>query len=317
MNTQEAINMLRVQSQVTLLDDGTLVIAPTAQGKAVPPMVEELFETRKDITMSTGTAPGAGGNLAHNPTNDTRFHELLTTTRTLGATKGQGEDVQIRHLLSVTQAAFEGVIDNTENKHGLGVDDATMITEEYWKARNSNVTFNPKADNQRKTISCIRQCITLGGWSKGGPGEPIGMVNRAMTLYRNMRKTPDMAKRLMDAANYLIVVARRMKKSDQLLDDDELQALAFKKDPEVLTVEDVLDSTRAKLKKLYEGKHPAGTCASPNVEKAIKALNAELKGIADGKRNAVATQAGADIATEANAQARDEAKTGGAAPVSV
>ena len=257
---------------------------------------------------NTGTAPAHG-------VNDNRFELLLQTSRELGAVKGQGEDVQVKHLLSVTQAAFEGVIDNAEHKHGQGVDDATKITEEYWKARNSNVIFNPKADNQRKTISCVRQCVTLGSWSKGGSGEPLGMINTAMTQYRNMRKDPTVAKRMIDAANYLIAIARRMKKSDQLLDPDELRSLSFKKDPDALTVADVLDKARNTLKKLYDGKHPAGSCNTSNVERAVKALSAELKGIADAKRSVVVAQAAADITDEADKQTKDEAKAGVAAPV--
>lgn len=253
---------------------------------------------------NTGTAPSAGGNLAHGATNDIRFEELLAKSAKFGAAHGEGEDTQIKHLLTIVQAAFEGVIDNTENKHAAGVDDATKITEAYWKARNANVIFNPKAGNQRKTISCVRQCVTLGGWSKGGPGEPLGMVNKAMSEYRNMRKVPDMARRMMDAGNYLITIARRMKKSDYILDDQELHDLAFKPDASIPTVEDILDKTRSTLKKLHEGKHSAGVCSTVNVENAIKALNKELKGIADAKRqNSAVQEATADITTAADAAA--------------
>jgi len=252
----------------------------------------------------TGASPSAGGNLAHQPTNDTRFADLVGQVENLAAVAGQGSDVQVKYLLLITQNAFDGVIDNTINKHGDNVDDATVLAEKYWKVRNKNVIFNAKADNQRKTISTMRQCITLGGWSKGGPGEPIGMVNRAMTLYRDLRKDPATAKRLIDAANYLITIARRMKKQDAVLDEDELRELAFKPDAEMATVEEVLDATRKTLTKLYQGKHKSGQCATPNIDAAIKKLNAELKAIADGKRNAVTQAAAVDITNAANAQNR-------------
>jgi len=259
--------------------------------------------------MVTGTSPGAGGNLAHAPGNDTRFAALLELSTTLGATTGQAEDVQVKHLLAVTQAAFEGVIDNTVDKHGTGIDDATKITEAYWKARNKEVIFNPKAGNQRKTISTVRQCITLGGWSKGGPGEPIGMVNKAMTSYRQLRKYPNSAKRLVDAANYLITIARKMKRSDVLLDDEDLRDLAFKQDPDIATVEDVLHGMRKTLGKLKDGKHPAGSCAIPNIEAAWKALNRELKAIADAKKQAnTDAETEAEITAAADAQAKTEAE---------
>ena len=257
-----------------------------------------------------GASGGAGGNLAHNQSNlpAQKWDELLEFTRQLATIHGQSEDTQIKHLLGVTQAAFEGVIDNTVDKHGAGVDDATKITETYWAARNKQVIFNPKAGNQRKTISCIRQCIRLGGWSKGGPGEPLGMVNMAMSEYRTMRKDLNLAKKLMDAANYLIKVAREMKRRDQILDRDELRDMAFKKESDLPTVEDVLDAARHTLKKLHEGKHRAGACSTANVENAIKALNKELKGIADAKRQVGNAQAAADAAVDIS-QAADKLPT--------
>ena len=260
-------------------------------------------------TSNSTSSPSAGGNLAHAAKNDTRFEQLTGTVEQLAVVAGQGADVQVTYLLLITQNAFEGVIDNTINKHGDNVDDATFLAEKYWKVRNKNVIFNPKADNQRKTISCMRQCITLGGWSKGGPGEPIGMVNKAMTLYRDMRKDPATSKRLVDPANYLITIARRMKKLDAVLDEQELRELAFKNVPDQATVEDALDAMRKIATKLYQGKHPAGSCNTPNVDKIIKAASAELKAIADAKRNVV-NQAAADAITQA---ADQQAKAG--APV--
>jgi len=245
---------------------------------------------------ATGISPSAGGNLAHGSSNDTRFQDLLALTEDLGKRQAQGEDVQIQHLLAVTQNAFEGVVDNTENKWGNGVDDATKITEAYWKARNANVVFNPKAANQRKTISCVRQVITLGGWSKGGPGEPIDMVNTAMTEYKRMRKDPSTAKRLKDAANFLIDIARKMKRSDTILELEDIRELTFKPTHDLPTVEDVLDNVRHTLKLLETGKHKAGTCNTSNVSAAIKAVNRELKDIADAKRT---VQKEADIAEAA------------------
>jgi hypothetical protein len=270
------------------------------------------------MSPATVVSPSAGGNLAHNPTNDTRFDELLKTSEALGMQAGLGADVQIKHLLTVTQAAFERVIDNTVNKHGAGVDDATKITEAYWKSRNKNVIFDPKAGNQRKTISCVRQCISLGDWTKGGPGEPLGMINRAMTQYQNLRKVPATSKKLIDAANYLVLIARKMKRSDVILNMGELHDLAIKKNPDAMTVEDVLHNMRSTLGKLKTGEHKAGICATANIETAWKALNRELKTIADAARTTgeddVEAQAAADITAAAEQLAKEDAKAGVAAP---
>lgn len=246
------------------------------------------------------------GNLSHSPVNDTRYQDLIALTEELAAVAGQGADVQVKHLLAVTQSAFEGVVDNTKNKHGDGVDDATDLAERYWKIRNKNVIFNPKAPNQQKTISCIRQCITLGRWSKGDPDKLSHMISEAMTNYQRLREDPATSKRLIDAANYLIAIARRMKKSDYLLEDEELQSLAMKNDASIPTVEGVLDNYHKGLKKLYEGKHAAGSCNSPNIEKALMAINKELKSIAEEKRSATIFQLGEDITKEADRLAKEE-----------
>jgi len=243
--------------------------------------------------------------LVHDTKNDTRFDDLLVESEKLGTLAGQGEDVQVKHLLLVTQAAFECVIDNTKNKHGADRDDATIIAEKYWHARHQNVIFNPKAGNQRKTISCLRQCITMGGWSKGGPSEPMGMLNRAMTMYKNLRKVPGNTKRMIDPANYVISLARKLKRSDYVLDDSTMNDMAFKKDPDIATVSDVLDKTRATLKKLHDGKHPAGVCSTVHVEKAIKAITEELKSIATDKKAAEHAEAVA-LAAETVGTAADK-----------
>jgi hypothetical protein len=101
----------------------------------------------------------------------------------------------------------------------------------------------------------------------------------------------------------------------------DLHDLAMKKDPDAVTVEDVLHNMRATLGKLKTGKHKAGTCATANVETAWKALNRELKAIADAARvtdeDDVAAQATADITAAAELQAKEEAKAGVAAPGTV
>lgn len=270
--------------------------------------------------MSIVTAPAAGGNLSHSPTNDPdvlrkeKFTALATTIDTLATQAGQGADVQVKYLLQMAQAAFEGVIDNTVDKHGAGLDDATYFAERYWKARNKHVIFDPKAANQRKTVSTMRQVISLGSWSKGGPGEPMGLIGRAMTNYKKLRANPAVSKKLVDAAYYLIQIARTMKKRDELLDDEELTSLAFKPDPEQVTVEDILHNMRRTLVAIKDGKHKAGVLTGTNnAEAAIRALTKELKGIADAKRDDGG--AGDDIAAEADRLAKQEGTAGVAAPV--
>ncbi len=122
---------------------------------------------------------------------------------------------------------------------------------------------------------------------------------------------------MIDAANYVILLARKLKHSDYVLDDTTLNDLAFKTDPDIATVEDVLDRTRTTLKKLYEGKHTAGACNTPHVDKAIKALNEELKAIAKSKKQAQQEEEAYEVGQEIIAEADKQDKADGAASVSV
>lgn len=231
----------------------------------------------------SGASPSAGGNLAHASANDTRFQDLIAKSAELGATFGKGQDVAQQHLLTVFQAAFDGVIDNTRDKHGPGIDDAFLVAKAYWDARNKSVVFNAKAPNQRKSASCVRQVIALGGWHQGGPSEPLNMVNSAMRQYLELRKVPGNMPKLRDGYNYVVEIARKMKKAAQVLDLAQLRTLAFKPDRDVLTPEEVLATCRNTIQKLFNGKHSAGKYSTPNVEAALKALNKEFKAIADSR----------------------------------
>ncbi len=223
--------------------------------------------------------------LAHSPVNDTRFADLCALADDLGKQAGMGKDTQIKFLLAVTDAAYSASIDLTEDKHGPGIDDAAILTERYVKAQGSATVFDAKAGNQRKAMSITRTCVKLGGWSKGGNGEPIGTVNQLMTIRATLRKDPAHMKKLDDAANTLIKYARAQLKLDVLIEPEELRTLCFKKEHEARTVEDVLDGIRGTLKKLYDGKHAAGVRNTPAVKSAMDKITADLKAIVDERRN--------------------------------
>lgn len=235
-----------------------------------------------------GVSPGAGGNLTHSPSNDNRWDMLNELTQTLGTQSGLGADVQIKFMLAVTDAAYGGVVDLSENKHGDGMDDATYLTDVYFKARRESNVFDHKSNAGRKAISLTRTCIKLGSWSKGGNGEPIGTVNKLMSIRAKYRKDPSQAKNLKDAASTLIDYARAQLKLDTLIDDEGLDALVFKNPKNESTVEDVLDSMRKTLKKIYDGKHSAGGRQTAGVKHAMDKVNHELKIIADERKSAIA-----------------------------
>jgi hypothetical protein len=224
-----------------------------------------------------------GGTPAHGK-NDHRFDDFMTLIGEIGKQAGQGTDAQIKGLLAVADNAYQGVLDTTANKHGQGVDDATRAAETYWKVRGNSTIFDSKKSNQRKTASYFRTAIRVGGMSSFGVGEPIGTINKLMGVYQKLRKDPVNRGKLDDAANTFMKFARKQLKSTTLLDDAELNACCFLKDPEVRTVEDEIEAIRKKAKALYDGKAKAGACNTPEIKAIITAATKMLTIIANARK---------------------------------
>lgn len=213
--------------------------------------------------------------------NSVTFDALKQMAADLGQQAGQGKDTQIKFHLKLVEAAFQGNIDLTENKHG-DKDDATVLVEAYVKAQSGATVFDAKAPNQRKSISLARTCIKLGQWPKGGPGEPLQTVNNLMTTRNALRKKPDMAKKLDDATNSLMRYARAQLKSDTLIDTAELQSFCMKKEPATRDGEDILKSVQKVLTDLVNGKASHGTVQdnTPEVKSALAMIRQRLGDIA-------------------------------------
>lgn len=214
------------------------------------------------------------------------FDDIVQNAAELGEQAGKGEDVQIKFMLKVLEGGYHKLLDHTnKNKHGPGKDDAELLSETYFKGRNGSVVFNAKAPNQRKLISIVRKSIQFGSWHKGGAGEPLAIVNKTMTMRQQIRKIPGEAKRLDDAANVLMKLARAQLRRDTLLTDDELRELCFKKQADIATVEDIIERTAKTLDKLVSGSAANGTaqCSTPNIINARHALRQELAAIATAR----------------------------------
>lgn len=216
------------------------------------------------------------------------FDEVMATADLLGGQHGVAKDVQIKSLLKTLEGAYHGVLDLKKNKHGTDCDDATKFAERYFKARNGNVIFDAKDDNQQKLASNIRTAIKLGSTPKYGNGEPIATVNNLMAMRQKLKAGPE-RKRLDDAANTFLRFARTQLKQDTLLSDDECRELCFKPVKDDTTVEAILEAARKKLDNLIQGKAGKGQlqCKSPNVMSARHALSQELAAIAKAKPKAV------------------------------
>lgn len=217
--------------------------------------------------------------------NTMSFNDLLNDAVMLATNEGNGKDAQVKFDLRLVEAAFLGVLDQSPDKHGKGMDDATALSEAYVKARGSAIVFDTKAGNVRKLVSTTRKCIKLGMWPKGGNGEPLQTVNNLVSMRQTFRKDPTKAKKLDDAHNMLMRYATQQLKRDTLIDGDELRAFCFKSETDPRTGEEVLESIRDTAIKLSKGK--IANCAdldnSPEITAIVTACNKRLSAIAKAK----------------------------------
>lgn len=219
------------------------------------------------------------------PSNTITFADLLATAATLGAEAGRGKDTQIKFMLKVVEGGYHNALDLAPNKHGADVDDATKLTEAYVKAQQGAVVFDAKSPNQRVQISKARTCIKLGGWPKGGNGEPIATVNNLMTDWQKLKQIPAERKKLDDAANVLLKYARAQLKRDQLIDAAELKDFCYKPLQDLATAEQILERTVKQLDKLIDGTAASGTAQdnSQEVRNARQTLRHRLSAIAKAR----------------------------------
>lgn len=225
--------------------------------------------------------PAAGGNKIS-------FADIEQVARDLGGEAGKGKDTQIKFLLKMVEGGYHGALDLAPNKHGTDTDDATKLAEVYVKSQGTATVFDAKAPNQRKLCSTLRTGIKLGGWPKGGNGEPLATVNNLMTMRQTLRKDPTQAKKLDDAANTLLRYARTQLKRDTLIDDAELKEFCFKPGKDLKSAEDIIEGMAKQLDKLVTGAASQSTAQdnSPEVQAARLALRKRLAAIATARGKA-------------------------------
>lgn len=263
-------------------------------------LATDLSQTAYDAAMAAGdpavtaavTAAG-NGHERTTPMNATpqttanvpTFNDLLQVATDLGTQAGQGKDTQIKFDLKLIEAAYLGAINLDPNKHGKDRRDGIVLAEAYVKAQSGNTIFDAKADKSRKLISNVDKCIKLGSNPKWGTGQPLQNVNELITFRQTTRKDPAKAKKLDDAHNMLMRYATAQLKSDTLIDGTARDQYAFKKDPEEITVEDVLERIRKTANNLKVGKiaHLPSLDASKEVQDIINACTKRLTAIAKAK----------------------------------
>lgn len=219
------------------------------------------------------------------PTNGLTLGQLKQIAFDLGGDAGKGKDTQIKFGLKLVEAAYHGTIDLDRNKHGQDIDDATVLCGEYYKGQTGATVFDAKANNQRKLIACARTLTKLGSWPKGGNGEPLATVNNLMTERMGYRKDPTKAKTLDDAFNTLMRFARTQIRRDQLVDQNELKGFCFRKQPDMMSAEAIVEGMRKTAMNLKAGKCSHGTAQdrAPEIDTIINACTKRLKDIATAK----------------------------------
>jgi hypothetical protein len=210
--------------------------------------------------------------------NTITFDEMLTKATELGEQAGKGVDTQIKFMLTSVEGGYHNTCDLAKNKHGTDIDDATKLSEAYFKARTGSVVFDCKAPNQRKLISTVRTGIKLGAWPKGGNGEPVATVNNLMTIRQNLRKIPGNSVKLDDAVNVLMKYARTQLKRDQLVSDEELKQMCFKKTHDAPTEEERIEAVAKKIEGLIKD-----GIKTPHIINARHEMRQELAAIAKAK----------------------------------
>lgn len=220
--------------------------------------------------------------------NTITFADLVQTAQELGAEAGKGKDTQIKFLMKAVEGGYHNALDLSPSKHGTDVDDATKLAETYVKAQQGAVIFDAKAPNQAKLISTVRTSIKLGGWPKGGNGEPLATMNNLISLRQNLKKIPAEAKKLDDAANTLLKYARAQLKRDTLIDDAELKEFCYKPGKSLQTAEDLIETMVKQLDKVIDGSAQQGTAQdnSAEVRNARQMLRTRLSAIATARGKA-------------------------------
>lgn len=219
------------------------------------------------------------------PTNGNKptLDDVRAAIKDLGEQAGKGVDVQIKHFLKIVESAFLNVINTDPDKHGTGIDDATLLSDDYSKAQSGASIFSTKA--AIKTISCAKLGIRFGMGSKWGPGEPLNTLNTLVTLWRKLRADPANKGSLVDAFNAATKFARAQLKRPTMIGDAELRGFCFKPGVEIKTAEEVLDDIRKALRKLRDGTASKGNAldASPEIIEMIKQADKRMKAIATAK----------------------------------
>lgn len=231
------------------------------------------------------------GNLVHDTKNDARYDDLLVKARELGMAAGKGKDTLVQFGILAVNAAYDGVLDLTKDKHGTGIDDACRAYAEYARALAVNTIFDAKSPSGKVQAAKLRTCIRLGSWTRGGPGEPIATMNKLLGIRDKLRKDPVQNKLLDDAYNTLLRFARfQMKQTGPISDEHLLRQFCLKPGAKARTLEEYLAGVCKSLDDLRAGRAAHNTLqhTSAAIVSALSNLRMEISDLRSTARTETA-----------------------------
>lgn len=218
-------------------------------------------------------------NQAPHGKNDTRFEDLIVKARELGHLAGKGKDTLVQFGILAVNAAYDGVLDLTKDKHGSGCDDAVHAYREYSAAMAGATIFDHKSPSGKVQAAKLRSCIRLGSWTRGGPGEPIATMNKLLSIRDKLRKDPVQVKLLDDAYNTLLRYARYQVKQNGAIDDEALlRVFCIKPAAQQATLEEYLQSVIKRVDDLRAGRAAGGSLqhTSAVLDRVVSSLKMEI-----------------------------------------
>lgn len=228
-----------------------------------------------------------------NRTNGYSFDELIAITDKLATDRGNGKDAQFKWFNALIEGAYHGGIDLLPDKHGTGKSDAFIFAARYATKQGISTMFDAKPDNERKLMSNVTKGIRFGQYTKGGTGEPLGLLDRFKKAFQDARKKPENKGKLEDPVNGLLRLMTAQLKRDNLIDDNELKNYVFKAPANAKTQFEAVSACRKSLQRLRDGKLHGGVVDnSAMIIQAISCCTARMKEIADASNKAKEQAAG-------------------------
>ncbi len=186
-----------------------------------------------------------------NGVNDTRLKDAIAETRELARTQAAGERSLAVFAGKLIQWAVDGVIDTTKDKHGKGIDDASLFYDNWTEAHSKKLADAHSVGGKKANKSKMRQCIAVGGMTIPG-SDPITEFDRQIALRAEAAKADP--KSVKPEYHAIVDWARAQKDcEDRALTDDEIKAAVLKPEKGEQDLLDVVEGMYNKLEKLISG----------------------------------------------------------------